>query len=124
MFASCDTAQAGAVSRSFRHPAGTVLRSAGRILRSVEPGSVAEFEAFLASQAARGATKAGRLVTSARLSSKEAAALNLGSGAIFEHEPIPFPSYAHEWPPEMLAAAGMLTLELFRSALQEGFGLK
>jgi len=124
MFASCDTAQAGAVSRSFRDPAGTVLRSAGRILRSVEPGSVAEFEAFLATQAARDATEAGRLVTSVRLSSKEAADLNLGSGAIFEHEPIPFPSYAHEWPPEMLAAAGMLTLELFREALQEGFGLK
>jgi len=124
MIATCDAAQAGVVSRSFRDPAGTVLRSAGRILRSVEPDSAAELEAFLSTQAARGATEAGRLVTSLRLSSQEAAELNLGSGAIFEHEAIPFPSYAHEWPPEMLAAAGMLTLELFRSALQEGFGLK
>src|ERR1700757_4576025 len=100
----CNPPKAGVVSRSFRDPAGTVLRSAGRILRSVEPGSVTELEAFLATKAARGATQAGRLVTSARLSTKEAAALNLGSGAIFEHERILFPSYAHEWPPEMLAA--------------------
>src|SRR6185295_18499339 len=124
MIATCDTAQAGVVSRSFRDPAGTVLRSAGRILRAVEPGSVAELEAFLATQAAHSATEAGRLVTSVRLSSQQAAGLDLGSDAVFEHERIPFPSYAHEWPPEMLAAAGTLTLDLFRNALQEGFGLK
>ncbi len=124
MIAPCDTSEAGAVSRSFRDPAGTVLRSAGRILRAVEQGSVAELEAFLATQAARGATEAGRLVTSVRISPEEATELTLGSGAIFEHDRIPFPSYAHEWPPEMLAAAGTLTLELFRSGLREGFGLK
>jgi SAM-dependent methyltransferase len=124
MIATCDTADRGVVSRSFRDPAGTVLRSAGRILRAVEPGSVAELEAFLATQAARDATKAGRLVTSLRASPEETSELNLGSTAIFEHERIPFPSYAHEWPPDMLAAAGALTLELFRAALREGFGLK
>ena len=124
MIATCDTADRGVVSRSFRDPAGTMLRSAGRILRAVEPDSVAELEAFLATQAARDATKAGRFVSSRRTSPQEAAALNLGSAAIFEHERIPFPSYAHEWPPEMLAAAGALTLELFRDALGESFGLK
>ena len=124
MIAPCDTAETGVVSRSFRDPAGTVLRSAGRILRSVEPGSVAELEAFLVTQAARGAIEAGELVTSVRLSPEEAAELNLGSAAAFEHQRIRFPSYAHEWPPEMLAAAGALTLGLFRSALRDGFGLK
>src|SRR5258708_34690352 len=119
MIATCDTAETGVVSRSFRDPAGTVLRSAGRILRTVEPCSVAELEAFLATRAACDATEAGRLVTSVRLLSGEAEGLSLGSEAIFEHERIPFPSYAHEWPPEMLAAAGALTLELFRSALPE-----
>src|SRR5579872_132813 len=124
MIFPCDTAESGVVARSFRDPGGTVVRSAGRILRAVEPGSVAELEAFLATQAAHSATNAGQLVTSVRLSPGEAAGLNLGSGAIFEHKRIPFPSYAHEWPPEMLAAAGTLTLELFQSALREGFGLK
>ena len=46
------------------------------------------------------------------------------AGAIFEHERIPFPSYPHEWPPEMLRAAGRLTLGLARAALAEGYGLK
>src|SRR5262249_11731449 len=45
-------------------------------------------------------------------------------GAIFEHERIPFPSYPHEWPPEMLWAAGKLTLEIAQAASAEGFGLK
>jgi len=45
-------------------------------------------------------------------------------GAVFEHEPISFPSYAYEWPAEMLSCAGELTLDLAESALGEGFGLK
>jgi hypothetical protein len=36
MIATCDTAQAGVVSRSFRDPAGTVLRSAGRIFSKLK----------------------------------------------------------------------------------------
>jgi SAM-dependent methyltransferase len=46
------------------------------------------------------------------------------AGAVIEHERIPFPSYPHEWPPEMLWAAGRLTLELAQAALADGFGLK
>ncbi len=125
MIGTCDTTGAEVVSRSFRDPAGTVVRVADRILRAVEPGSVVELEVFLATQAGRGAMQDGKLVTSMRVPPENAAELNLESRAtIYEHERIPFPSYAHEWPSEMLAAAGTLTLELFRNALREGFGLK
>ncbi len=44
--------------------------------------------------------------------------------AVAEHEPAPFASYAHEWPPEMLHAAGMLTIRLARAFLSGGIGLK
>jgi SAM-dependent methyltransferase len=44
--------------------------------------------------------------------------------ALFEHERVPFPSYPYEWPAEMLAAAGLLTLELAEAVLEDGFGLK
>ena len=44
--------------------------------------------------------------------------------AVFEHERIPFRSYPYEWPPEMLWAAGRLTLELAQTALADGYGLK
>jgi SAM-dependent methyltransferase len=47
-----------------------------------------------------------------------------GHAVVLEHEPIPFPNYPYEWPPEMLHAAGMLTLRMAREALAEGFGLK
>ena len=43
---------------------------------------------------------------------------------VWEHERIPFPSFPYEWPPEMLEAAGSLTLDLAEAALEEGFGLK
>jgi SAM-dependent methyltransferase len=43
---------------------------------------------------------------------------------VVEHEQIPFRNYPHEWPPEMLHAAGMLTLELAESLLVDGLGLK
>jgi 2-polyprenyl-3-methyl-5-hydroxy-6-metoxy-1,4-benzoquinol methylase len=43
---------------------------------------------------------------------------------VFEHERIPFPSYPYEWAPEMLWAAGGLTLDLAQASLADGFGLK
>jgi SAM-dependent methyltransferase len=44
--------------------------------------------------------------------------------AVFEHERVSFPSFPYEWPPEMLAAAGQLTLDLAEGSLAESFGLK
>lgn len=45
-------------------------------------------------------------------------------GECFEHERIPFVSQPAEWAPEMLAAAGRLTLELARALLPRGWQLK
>src|SRR5581483_1350348 len=45
-------------------------------------------------------------------------------GAVFEHEKIPFQSYPHEWPAEMLWTAASLTLEIAEAAFKEGFCLK
>jgi SAM-dependent methyltransferase len=47
-----------------------------------------------------------------------------GSELVLEHERIPFPSYAYEWCPEMLFAAGELTLNLQLRALDAGLTLK
>jgi SAM-dependent methyltransferase len=47
-----------------------------------------------------------------------------GEHGLWEHERIAFPSAPYEWPPEMLAAAGSLTLDLAEAALEDGFGLK
>lgn len=43
---------------------------------------------------------------------------------VVEHERVWFASYPYEWPPEMLYAAGELTLELAQTMLDDSFGLK
>jgi SAM-dependent methyltransferase len=43
---------------------------------------------------------------------------------VVEHERVFFPSFPYEWPPEMLYAAGRLTLDLALDALADGWELK
>src|SRR5437016_4339443 len=109
---------------SFRDPAGAVLRYHNRILRTVKPKAAADLEAFLTTRTAREATQSNKLVRSLGVSPAEFPDLALHADYLIEHERIPFPSYPYEWPPEMLHAAGALTIELASRALEEGFGLK
>ena len=120
---------------SFRDPAGCCCSFNGRVLRFVAAEAVSEFEKFLQTNCARQFIARKKFVSTRRLNENEAAALRESpelppvfhaqpGGAVFEHERIPFPSYPHEWPPEMLWAAGRLTLELAQAALGDGFGLK
>lgn len=110
--------------RSFRDPAGAVVRHDGRILRLVRPENALELDRFLATECARNAIENGLLVRSARVETPDGIALEATDDISYEHERVPFPSYPHEWPAEMLASAGELTLKLFQSAIHEGFGLK
>jgi len=120
---------------SFRDPSGCCCFFQGRVLRFVAADAVAEFEQFLQTNCARQFIAGKQFVATRRLNESETVALRTqpglplifsapAAGAVFEHERIPFPSYPHEWPPEMLWAAGRLTLELAQTALAEGFGLK
>jgi len=120
---------------SFRDPAGCCCSFNGRVLRFVATDAISEFEQFLQTNCARQFIARKQFVSTRRLNEDETAALRESPelppvfhaqpiGAVFEHERIPFPSYPHEWPPEMLWAAGRLTLELAQAALVDGFGLK
>ena len=102
---------------SFRDPSGVLCQVSGRILRTVRAESAADVLAFLSSETVRVSVDAGELVSSKQLDSGDA---NL----LLEHDRIFFPSYPCEWPPEMLFAAGRLTLKLAKQSLKEGFGLK
>jgi SAM-dependent methyltransferase len=115
-----------ATFQSFRDPAGAVFRSGARILRAVRTESVADLDAFLSTRAAREAMESGKLVRSVRLGPDECSEIRgvAPECAFYEHERVWFPSYPHEWPPELLYAAGRLTQDLFTAALPEGFGLK
>jgi SAM-dependent methyltransferase len=120
---------------SFRDPAGCCCSFNGRVLRFVAADAISEFEQFLQTNCARQFIARKQFVSTRRLNEDETAALRESpelqpvfpaqpGGAVFEHERIPFPGYPHEWPPEMLWAAGRLTLELAQAALADGFGLK
>ena len=120
---------------SFRDPAGCCCCFKGRVLRRVAAEAVPEFENFLQTSCARQFMARKQFVSTRRLGEDETAALrespelkNLfaapSGGAVYEHERIAFPSYPHEWPPEMLWDAARLTLELAQAARADGFGLK
>jgi SAM-dependent methyltransferase len=124
-----------ACAPSFRDPAGICLCFQRRVLRFVTAEAVAEFENFLHSRLAQEFLAAKKIISTRRLTDGETTPLReepelkprfaaQPGGSVYEHERIPFASYAHEWPPEMLCAAGRLTLELARTALTDGFGLK
>lgn len=123
------------LSRSFRDPHGVVFPFEGRILRLVSSAGAADLEAFLNSPVAREYEKTGRVVPTTILDESdkkellrhpEIAALyrRINGELILEHERVPFPSFPYEWAPEMLHAAGALTLDLEIDLLPQGLGLK
>jgi len=121
---------------SFRDPGGILLPYQGRILRLVNGSGLEDLHAFLNSKAGDFYTANGGVVRTTVLSEQEkrellrdpalrAVSEDLGEVAeILEHERIPFPSFPYEWAPEMLEAAGHLTLSLARKCLSEDLGLK
>ena|SRR2546427_11235866 len=120
-------------SVSFRDPAGQLFRAGDRILRVIDKSACSTLEAFLASKAAAQFSKAGMFVQSRPLELDEARRvlsaaridlLEREIETVLEHERILFPSFPYEWPPEMLAAAGNLTLDIAETLIEEGFGLK
>jgi len=119
---------------SFRDPAGQLVCVDGRILRFVAPQGLSALRDFLSTETARRFQESARLVSSRALTAAETALLqsrvSSQVGAIdaewrvLEHSKIDFPTFPYEWPPEMLHAAGVLTLDLAEAALKEGMGLK
>lgn len=118
---------------SFRDPAGSVICSGSQIFRCISGPAYRTLEEFLASPPARSLLAAGKLVsTSAAIKNGDGrravevcSGLELGANVqVVEHERVWFPSYPSEWPPEMLFAAGELTIEIAQTALKQNFGLK
>jgi hypothetical protein len=120
---------------SFRDPAGRLFFIGDRVIRFINRSAIADFEACIASPALSQFVASGRLVATEALSRSRLAELCVDDagldffatdfdGVAVEHERIPFRSFPYEWPPEMLHAAGELTLDLAERLLPEGLGLK
>lgn len=120
---------------SFRDPAGRLLHYKGRIIRVLNSTGEREFSRSISSEVLKKFVSSGNLVTAEVLSSAEKESLSAELkqkfeisedeySSLIEHQRIPFPTYPYEWTPEMLYAAGGLTLDLAEKLLDEGLGLK
>jgi SAM-dependent methyltransferase len=127
--------QAAGLGASFRDPAGSLFRYQGRVLRVVNPVGVADLTTFLDSASGKKLMDAGSIVPTRALDAAESRPLladpdvrSLYDGRagqlLLEHERVDFPSFPYEWTPELLHAAGMLTLDLAETLLADGLGLK
>ncbi|MFB3778501.1 MAG: class I SAM-dependent methyltransferase [Bryobacteraceae bacterium] len=118
-------AAAAGRNASFRDPGGRLLDQGDRIFRAVSAQGLENAELYLRSAAVQAFREAGRIVDARVVPAWEAGDLGLEDAAmVLEHPRINFPSYPYEWPPEMLAEAGRLTLDLAEALLAEGLGLK
>jgi SAM-dependent methyltransferase len=120
------------LSSTFRDPSGSLVSWQGRLLRLVRPDGVPDLLAFLDSRVGGELLASGRVVPTRAVEIEEPHLGTLVARArwshppalVLEHDRLPFVSVPAEWAPEMLLAAGRLTLELAESLLDEGLGLK
>jgi SAM-dependent methyltransferase len=119
---------------SFRDPGGRVFRLHGRVFRAVSEAGYECLQAALHSSAVQDFIERRRFVQTKVLAAGESGFLDdpsiaallqgLRTQTLAEHEAIPFPNFPYEWAPEMLWAAGVLTLDLADALLREDLGLK
>lgn len=111
--------------RSFRDPDAFLVEHDGRLIRAVRAHAAEPFRRVFEEPVVQEWMASGRLVRTWPIERRERPAALAGfDGVCYEHERIPFVSHASEWAPEMLAAAGALTLELARALLPRGLQLK
>ena len=117
---------------SFRDPHGHVVITDRCVFRLVKKECELQVHNFLNSEIFGRLVEDGLLVRTELGSEKDFGEEVAPSGYVYphdnylilKHERIPFQSYPYEWPPEMLYAAGHLTLDMMERLLAEGFGLK
>ena len=102
---------------SFRDPAGRTLVERDFVTREVTQIGWPDLECFLKLPFSHELEAQGHIVGSEIIRQD-------GPNRIVRHEKVPFPSYPFEWPPEMLEAAGLLTIDLAERSLHHGYGLK
>ncbi len=126
---------AAPTTASFRDPSGVLLRTSSRILRLVNAAGAEDLETLFRAKSGQRFIESGRIAATEVLDGAKIARLHsdaafreifdrIRPALVLEHERIPFPSYPYEWAPEMLHAAGELTLKLAIGLLDDGLGLK
>ena|SRR5215204_2847272 len=114
---------------SFRDPSGHLIIKGNRVYRVVAEAASNATRKFLAAPLSAELIEKKLLVDTKQIDGDEILPQLSGSfrqraGLVLEHEATKFASYPYEWSPEMLYAAGELTLDLMERLLKETYGLK
>jgi ribosomal protein L11 methylase PrmA len=105
---------------SFRDPAGHVHVRDGRVLRTVLPSGVDNYQLARESGFFQAATGDGRLIEGHEVDPAILRDEAPGAAYVIEHPRLDFISYPYEWSFYGLRAAALLTLDLHLEALRRG----
>lgn len=108
---------------SFRDPRGRIFYVGNRVLRTVMPMAVEDFDYVRASGLIESLQSDSKLVGESLVKRTDLGAEADGAAYVLEHPRIPFISYPYEWPFSALKSAALLHLEIQQSALQKGVSL-
>ncbi len=120
---------------SFRDPGGGLIIREGKVIRLLNSSGLRDLGEYRQSPAVKKLIDAGQAVQARLLDDEQSRELledemmrrayaSIGGEAIAEHDRVEFRSYPYEWPPEMLEAAGIATIDLALALALEGRGLK
>ncbi|MGE0553668.1 MAG: class I SAM-dependent methyltransferase [Gemmatimonadales bacterium] len=108
---------------SYRDPAGQVHIRDGRVLRTVRPAGLANYQAARASGFLAEAVAAGKLIAGEEVDRGLLADEAPDAKLVIEHPRLRFVSYPYEWSFPALRDAALLTLDLHLEALANGLSL-
>lgn len=111
---------------SFRDPGGAVFRVGERVIRSIHPRALEDWNGFSASPLFEELQREQLLIPTQPVASTESLPREVlaGSAAVVEHQRIPFVSYPYEWSFGMLKDAALLHLDLIERCLPHDLILK
>jgi SAM-dependent methyltransferase len=115
-----------AVRASFHDPDGSVFLTHDKVLRRLTGLAAERLDAFLSTPLAQALLLQGRIPATLRLDANPASPCSpISPGQVcYQHERLPFINYPHEWLPEQLQEAGLLSLEIAQQARAQGWDLK
>ena len=114
------------VRASFHDPDGSVYFTADKVLRRLRASAAERLDAFLSGPLAQQLLLLGQIPATQRLQADPGAPLqpDMPGQVWYQHERLPFINYPHEWLPEQLQEAGLLSLEIAERARLQGWDLK
>ena len=112
-----------AESGSYRDPGGRIFYADDRVLRTVMPNAMDDFDFVRSTGLIRSLVNDGKVVAETKVEKDILGDIGKEASLVLEHPRIPFVSYPYEWSFSALKAAALLQLDILRAALKTGVTL-